>query len=289
MLNLTEPFLLAPSAASEQHRVTACKIHQERHNCTTFFNIYKKSDGDSGELIKAENWDAFRFQLSRDEGKFVTFNSYWNCWTQCHKPFFIDSRQPMLLNMKVYGSGIEEQVVSKPIKVQQNPGRGAKVVSSKKANEETNFGYIEQAPRVGEKRSLSQASGHNVTLGVNMTLNPSYPFANDAALSSYLHNIIYDLSVHAQNLHQRDMRQLVLEESHSPSTSPPCVPTNFHPYGPTKSTSPLESTSDAERSASTVSPVSYDSSNTVKKENVSPDHYQCCDWKISFCCKKKHL
>ena len=118
-------------------------VHKEKHNCTTFFDIYKKETGVPGELIKAAKWDAFKFSISKEEGQFIAFNSYWNCWTQCHKPFFTDSRQPMMLNMRVSGPNVAEQIIRKAISVQQNPGRGAKVVSQKKPNEETPHGYIE--------------------------------------------------------------------------------------------------------------------------------------------------
>ena len=56
---------------------------------------------------------------------------YFNCWTLCQKSSFSDKKQNMCLRMKLTGEGVEDFIVTKTINVQQNPGRGAKVVCPK--------------------------------------------------------------------------------------------------------------------------------------------------------------
>ena len=59
------------------------------------------------------------------------FQMYFNCWTLCQKSSFSDKKQNMCLRMKLTGEGVEDFIVTKTINVQQNPGRGAKVVCPK--------------------------------------------------------------------------------------------------------------------------------------------------------------
>ena len=53
---------------------------------------------------------------------------YFNCWTQCQKVYFSDKKQNLRLHARLTGPGLIDYHLVKSINVQQNPGRGAKVV-----------------------------------------------------------------------------------------------------------------------------------------------------------------
>ena len=56
---------------------------------------------------------------------------FFNCWTLCHKSRFSDKKQNLCLHARISGTGVPDITVMKTINVQQNPGRGAKVVCPK--------------------------------------------------------------------------------------------------------------------------------------------------------------
>ena len=56
---------------------------------------------------------------------------YFNCWTLCQKANFSDKKKNLCLHAEIVDEGAEPYTIRKAINVQQNPGRGAKVVVSR--------------------------------------------------------------------------------------------------------------------------------------------------------------
>ena len=56
---------------------------------------------------------------------------FFNCWTLCHKSQFSDKKQNLCFHARITGAGVPDVHIMKTINVQQNPGRGAKVVCPK--------------------------------------------------------------------------------------------------------------------------------------------------------------
>ena len=54
---------------------------------------------------------------------------YFNCWSLCQRVHFSDKKQNMCMRIRLTGTDVECVTIIKNINVQQNPGRGAKVVT----------------------------------------------------------------------------------------------------------------------------------------------------------------
>ena len=110
------------------------------------------------ETTTIDGQDAFKFCIQDCDDDFISFQvsmtnchrklllwiilyyyiqMYFNCWTLCQKGNFCDKKQNLCLRAKLTGAGVEDVLITKAINVQQNPGRGAKVVQIK--NRTTNY------------------------------------------------------------------------------------------------------------------------------------------------------
>ena len=176
----------------------------------------KISDGDQGEFIEGGLIDVVRFDISGEKDKFILFGTSYNCWTSCQKNDFVDKKQQIVFNMKVHNGENDHQITSKFLNIQKNPGRGSGLVKPKTQENWMDFcrmqrELVRNEPNIkfGESRRQGNHTLKSVLVEVNVMLDPVYEFRSGIEMAGYLNQMAFDLSVHAQTLHNRDISNLV--------------------------------------------------------------------------------
>lgn len=196
-----EFYITAPEHDIRNIKIIPCENHRNEFSCKTFFNVFATNQKIPVEQVSTEQNDAFRFDLTNLDCDFINFQMYFNCWTLCQKSGFSDKKQNMCLRTKLTGPNVDDFVITKTINVQQNPGRGAKVVHPKTRV----YPYQQQ-----KTYNIDGTHGKStIKLKIKFALDPVIEKTPLFNLDMYLYQLTSDLDQHAQYLHSRDVHNMV--------------------------------------------------------------------------------
>jgi len=196
-----EFYITAPEHDIRNIKIIPCENHRNEFSCKTFFNVFATNQKLQAEKVSNEENDAFRFDISTINEGFINFQMFFNCWTLCQKSGFSDKKQNMCLRTKLTGPNVDDIVITKTINVQQNPGRGAKVVCPK-----TRVYPYQQTKSYNVDGTHGKST---IKLKIKFSLDPVIEKTPLFNLDMYLYQLTSDLDQHAQYLHSRDVHNMV--------------------------------------------------------------------------------
>ena len=178
-------------------KITPCQNHVDEFQCRTFLEVSTPLDDVPAEEISLKTMDVFRFNIKNCNRLLIPFRCIFNCWTMCQKPRFADKRTNMIFKTVISGPNVDDIVLDTTLNVQQNPGRGSKIV---KTGQRQAALYPSHTDLNGVIRATKITMP--ITLELDIKMEKSRIFDRDR----YVRQMTADLTYHAQLLHFRDQK-----------------------------------------------------------------------------------
>ena len=110
-------------------KIIPCKSHIAQTGVPTFFTIKNAEDNTRGRLVQNNIEDSHQFNIAGNNKQFIAFKVRFWCWNQCKKFQFSNRKAAMRFVVILSGRNVEDITAYSCINVQQNPGRGARVIT----------------------------------------------------------------------------------------------------------------------------------------------------------------
>ena len=120
--------ILPPDADRNKKKIQPCPNHLLEFGKETFFTICMADGQLPDEIKKGDSVDTFIFDIGKEKERFIHFKVRFWCWSCCAKPHFTNRKLNLQFKATMFGENVEPMKVVTDINVQQNPGRGAKIV-----------------------------------------------------------------------------------------------------------------------------------------------------------------